>query len=342
MLVPLGRQGAAIVMGYSMQHLTSAFVIHALLVLGHAQADQPEPSASPIPALKELTVLAPRVVIEPPIRIRGKDFSWEHEIQIALPASYGTQHKSYPVLWMTDGLTNFELGVQVVHGAWRKYLPEMIVVAVGPPAEAAAEFQARRVYEFTLDKEFLFHGIGSDLAKRTLEDLGGEAKAAGFGMGGAPKFLEFLVDELRSTLAKKYRMSGTHTLFGASGGGFFCTYAFLARPKSFDKYICLSPSLYMNEYELFRLEENHAKANRDLPAAVFLAAGEGEVLQGGFISGVGIVSSMSRMAEILKLRNYPSLELHVRIFPGEEHGSYRQAGLSHGLRTLWESEERSR
>jgi len=302
-------------------------------MLGRVHAKEPAPS--PVPALTELKVFAPGVVVEPPLRIHGKAFQWEHEIQVALPATYNTEHKAYPVLWVTDSLFNFPLAVQVLGGGpWAKYLPEMIIVGVGGPPEAYAEFDARRTYEFTLNNELGFEGIGGDLAKRTLESEGGAPPAA-FGTGGAPKFLSFLVDELRTTLEEKYRMSGSHTLFGSSGGGFFCTYALVARPKSFDKYICLSPNLNTNNYELFRLEQKYAAVNKDLPVAVYFAAGESEILEGGIISGLGIVSSMSRMAEILTLRAYPSLRLYVHIFPDEEHGTYKPSGLAHGLLALW-------
>lgn len=313
----------------------------ALAALGHVHAEELKPRQCPTSALPGLEMLAPGVTIERPIRIRSKDFSWEHEIQVALPASYTTGHRAYPVLWVLDGSVYFPTAIQAVNGPWvngpwKKYLPETIIIGIGVPADASEEFQARRAYEFTLNKALGFEGIGGNVAKRTLENAGGATALAKFGTGGAPKFLAFLADDLRGTLEKKYRMSGRHTLFGTSGGGFFCTYALLVRPKAFDKYICLSPSLNVNEYELFRLEDKYAAENNDLPAAVYFAAGEGEILEGGIISGLGIVSSMSRMAEILHLRNYPSLKLHVHIFPDEEHGTYQQVALSRGLRALWE------
>jgi len=290
-----------------------------------------------VPSL--LKVIAPDVSIEPSVRIRGKGFYWDHEIQVALPPSYQKSNKAYPVLWVTDGLINFDSAVEVVNGSMQKYWPEMIVVGVGGPPEAYTEFQARRDYEFTfsLTNSWGFEGVGGDdLAKRTLESARlTPAAQARFGTGGAPMFLGFLVDELRTTLEKKYRMSSRHILFGSSGGGDFCTYTLLTRPKSFDKYICLSPTLNSNDYELFRLEQKYAEVNKDLPAAVYFAAGEGEILQGGVVSALGVVSSMSRMAEILTLRQYPSLKLWAHIFPGEEHGTFKPAGLAHGLRAIW-------
>jgi len=320
-----------------------ALTLHlGLLLFGCAHADEASSNRCVAPTLTELAVLAPGVKLEQPFRIHGKGFAWDHEVRVALPASYGTGESAYPVLWVTDGIINFELAVEAVNGPWSKYLPEMIVVGVGGPPEASAEFQARRTYEFTLTERLMADGPRdrvADLAYKNAQQLAIEAaKDAGKSppkTGGAPEFLRFLVDELRPMMRKKYRMSGTHALFGHSGGGFFCAYAFLARPRSFKQYICLSPNLSGSDYELFRLEEKLAADQKDLAATVYLAAGEGEILQGGYISEIGIVSSMSRMAETLRSRSYPSLKLYVHIFANEEHGTYKPSGLAHGLQSIW-------
>lgn len=71
--------------------------------------------------------------------MRAEGFDWDHEIQIALPASYYQSKKAYPVLWITDGLYTFETAVSIAN-AWDKYdLPEMIVVGVGarPPMQVS-------------------------------------------------------------------------------------------------------------------------------------------------------------------------------------------------------------
>jgi len=154
--------------------------------------------------------------------------------------------------------------------------------------------------------------------------------------GGAGKFLGFIVDEVRADLSRKYRMADDHALFGDSGGGYFCAYALFARPGAFSRYICGSPPLHGGNFELFRMEERHAKAHDDLKAAVFFGAGEAEMLEKNIIPAWGIVSSTARMAEILGLRKYPSLKLHVRIFPEEDHASVVPLNLSWGLRLVWE------
>jgi predicted alpha/beta superfamily hydrolase len=273
--------------------------------------------------------------------MRAPGFKWDHEIQVALPPSYSKSSHGYPVLWVTDGSELFETAVRAANVYSRKYVPEMIVVAVGAPTEAFSEYQMRRTYDFVPNLARGFEGFGSNLVRQQIEANDARLKAAhqplAIEQGGAPGFLTFLVDVVRPALGRDYHMSGEHALFGDSAGGLFCTYALFARPEAFTKYICGSPSLYWGNYELFRMEERYSQHHDDLRAAVFFGAGEAEVLEGGAISAVGIVSSMTRMAEILRMRAYPSFNLRVRVFPGEDHESAVVSNLSWGLRAVWDA-----
>lgn len=287
-------------------------------------------------ALARLT--AAGVTIEPSRRIRAKDYPWDHEIRIALPPSYGTTDRRYPVLWVTDGQFFFASAAEVATGCAGKHLPEMIVVAIGSPPETGRtnnEIQSRRSFDFGPNEIKGYQGFGSavhnERSEATEKRLVAEGKFPNTRLGGAPRFLSFLLDDLRPRLARVYRLADDHTLFGHSGGGLLCAYALVARPSGFNRYICGSPSLAAGDYEVFRLEEAYAKANKDLTASVFFGAGEAEILSG---NTWGIVSSMARMAEILKTRAYPSLKLSTRIFPSESHGSVIPLILSWGLRAV--------
>jgi len=268
----------------------------------------------------------PGVVIEPSRLMRAKGYPWAHEIRIALPRSYGEKDRRFPVLWVMDGNYWFETAVRIANTYGFKYLPQMIVVGVGVPPDAESEYQMRRTFDFNPNNVVGFEGYGGDLVKPP-------PGVPVFKGGGAAAFLTFLVDDVRKALARDYQTSGEGVLFGDSGGGTFCTYALLERPAAFQKYICGSPALYMGNFGLFKLEEAYHRAHSDLAAEVFFGAGEGEVTEKG-TAAAGIVSSMTRMAEILTERSYPSLQLHVRISPGQEHLSAIPDNLYWGLRSV--------
>ena len=269
--------------------------------------------------------------IEPAMAIRAAAFDWDHEIQVALPASYGVMpDKSYPVLWLTDGPFLIHLAVGVLNTLVVGGLaPEMIVVGVGCASDAgAAEFGRRRAIEFAPPgASILFDGPGGDYFRKLGVPEAGQPQKA-------DDLLAFLVDELRPALAETYRMSDDHGLMGHSGGGMFANYALFARPGAFRRYIIGSPSSNAAGRAAFRLEAEYAAANADLEADVFFGAGEREIAKLS-LAAWGIVSAPVLMAETLLLRQYPSLKITTRIFPGKDHSSVIADIIAEGIRAVW-------
>ncbi len=268
--------------------------------------------------------------IEPAIAVRTAAFDWDYEVQVALPASYGVMpDKGYPVLWLTDGPFLLHLAVGLLNTLVVGGLaPEMIIVAVGCASEAgAAEFGRRRSIDFAPPgKSILFDGPGGDYFRKLGVPEGGEQKA--------DDLLAFLVDELRPTLGRQYRMKDDHGLMGHSGGGMFASYALFARPGAFRRYIIGSPSSNAVERSAFRLEREYAAANEDLKADVFFGAGELEIGKLS-LAAWGIVSAPVLMAETLLLRQYPSLKVTTRIFSGKDHSSVIADVIAEGVRAVW-------
>jgi predicted alpha/beta superfamily hydrolase len=248
--------------------------------------------------------------------VRAKGWDWAHEVRVYLPASYHLTDAKYPTLWVTDN--SLELMQAALTGDTLGFAPELIVVAVGAPPETnPAEFQRRRSYDFIPDKSLM----GPMFAPMPAEAL-----------GGAPGFLDFLVNQLRPMLAEEYRMDlNDQGYAGHSGGGQFGLYALLNKPESFDKYIISSPAAYQPWLDM---EERWYEKNKDLKAKVFMSAGEGEIAH-PIWSGSQIVSTVATMAERLTVRKYPSLELTVRIFPEEDHLTVMPIAYTRGIRVLW-------
>lgn len=284
-------------------------------------------------------VTAAGVVIEPSRRMRAKDYPWEHEIQIALPPSYGKTEREFPVVWVTDGSMLFQFATALTASCAGKHMPEMIVVGIGAPPDAIAETQMRRNFDFSATDVPGFSGFGSKAHEE--RERAGERKRKAEGatpidrFGGAPRFLPFVAEQVREQLVRDYRMSNDHTLFGHSGGGLFCAYTLVAQPKAFNRYICGSAPLAAGDYEVFRIEERYAEQHEDLSASAFFGVGEKEVLDENTF---GVFSSTARLAEILKTRAYPSLKLSFRAFEGEGHISVIPPLFSFGLRSVWESD----
>jgi len=98
-----------------------------------------------------------------------------------------------------------------------------------------------------------------------------------------------------------------------------------------------SPYLQGVRGAVFTAEADHATRAKDLDVTLFLGAGDREVDE-YFLAISGIVSSMARFSETLRLRQYPSLKLETRIFTGEDHYTVVPRIVSEGIRHLWAEE----
>jgi predicted alpha/beta superfamily hydrolase len=261
--------------------------------------------------------------------LQGTDVPWPHDVRIALPPSYEHGNGSYPVLWVTDASLSFPLVVGLLNWLHTvQEVAELIVIGVGAPDESdPAEFGSRRTHDFYPMPRWVNAGPGG----ARMEALSSETPTGG---GGADALLSFLVDELRPRLASEFRFDDDHGLVGFSGGGHFVGFALLSRPGAFGRYLASSPALSGCEDLLFTLEADYATSHDDLAAKVFLGAGEAE-LTDPYVAAADIVGSMTRMSQLLRLRNYPSLELTSRLYPRQTHGSALSYALNEGLRTLY-------
>lgn len=267
----------------------------------------------------------------PARRMQANGLPWPHDVHIALPPSYEHGDRAYPVLWVTDASLSFLLAVGLLN--WlhtAQEVAELIVVGVGAPDESDHDaFSGRRTHDFYPRPRWVNAGPGGERMEADLPE-----GTRGTGGGGADAMLSFLVDELRPQLAAEFRFADDHGLVGFSGGGHLVGYALFCRPTAFGRYLAGSPALSGSEDLLFTLEADHAATHDDLAAQVFLGAGEAE-LADPFVAAADIVGSTTRMSQLLRLRDYPSLQLSTRLYPGQTHGSALSYALSDGLRTLY-------
>ena len=247
---------------------------------------------------------------------RAKGWEWDHQVRIYLPPSYEQTDRMYPTLWVTDN--NLETIQAALSGGSMGFTQELIVVAIGPPGDVnPAEFQRRRTYDFLPPTEELGPLLGTNPADS---------------VGGAAGFLDFIANQLRPMLAREYRLDlDDQGYAGHSGGAQFGLYVLLNKPESFHKYIISSPAAYQTWLDM---EARYFEKNKDLNAKVFLSAGEEEFTH-AIWSRSQIGSTVATMAERLSARAYPSLELTVRIFPGEDHLTVTPMAYTRGIRALW-------
>ncbi|MFD0738476.1 alpha/beta hydrolase [Lysobacter koreensis] len=267
-----------------------------------------------------------------PFNVQSKDFTYPHQVTVALPASYAAQpERRYPVLWVPDAplLMRTVVGLLdvLVIG---NLAPEMIVEGVGSPAEEGLAGVGRRVMDFSPPGPgYAPPGLAGErwTALAPLPTFPHKADA----------FLGLLVDDLRPRLAAQYRFSGEHALLGHSAGGMLAAYSLFARPGAFQKMIIGSPYLEGVAGAAFKAEARYAASHDDLAATVFLGVGEREATE-YFVAISGNLESTARLSRTLTARHYRSLALDTRVFAGKDHYTVLPDILISGIAHLWRDE----
>lgn len=268
------------------------------------------------------------------LSMQGKGIPWAHEINVVLPASYELKPDTdYPVLWVTDGSFYLHFLPGMIN-AFQTYglLPDMIVVTVGQPTgSTVTQWGSQRTADLfpPSDKALLDPTREDDpavlLAKKDGVDYSVIMKNA-----HGDKFLDFLIDEVRPALAKKYRMADDHALLGHSAGGAFTAYSVFKRPGEFQRYFIGSGTGYV----ALEMEKEYAKNHDDMDARIFIGAGDIES-SGMFGARQRLASNPMRLGENLLMRQYPSLDIEIAVFRDKGHVTVLPLSFSEGLMFLY-------
>jgi len=146
--------------------------------------------------------------------------------------------------------------------------------------------------------------------------------------GGADKFLTFIRKELIPFIESNYRVSSSdRAIAGVSASGLFTLYALFKHSETFQRYFADSPSINWDEPYMYKLENDFAVSHKDLPVNLFMCVGG--------LESESYKNNMNKMAQLLRSRQYPNLEMETVIFKNETHGSIYQAAISRALKMLY-------
>ena len=240
-------------------------------------------------------------------------------IDVFLPKGYQAkesehQFPKYPVIYVLNSRPNGVMAAMLRHVS---ELSREIIVGIdfadkdGNPVDSFADYTR-------------------DLTP-TADDDWAQASTAGSG-GRAEDFIHFINNVVKPLIEKTYNVNKyNQTLVGHSFGGLFGLYVLFNHSDSFNRYVIASPSLWWDDAVIFRLEENYASAHTNLTKKVFLSVGSKE-----FESGPqGMIDNTRKMAEKLKSRNYPGLDLWFKIFEDETHLSVVGISIQKGIETVF-------
>ena len=263
--------------------------------------------------------------------IFSKDINQEFIINIGLPPNYSKDHDKYPVVYVTDAGSNF-IGLmgslplmQFVND-----LPSFVLVGIDYKSPNSMDSMSLRNRDLTPTNDKIWMAAQKDMYKIFGEDLP-QVEA-----GGAKYFLDFINDEIKPFINKKYYVDTTdQTYCGFSLGGLFGLYTLFNSSDSFKRYVIGSPSIWWDDRHILKVEEEYAEKNKNLSAKVFMSTGDLEE-EGG--DNFKMISNMKALSNNLLSRNYKGLDLETVIFEDETHCSAVSATLNRGLRNVFKSD----
>ena len=201
-------------------------------------------AAQPAPRVGERVTLTSTVLGE------------ERILFVRTPNGYAAGGQRYPVLYLTDGDTQFLHTVATVEFLARVgRMPEMIVVGITNTDRTR------------------------DLTPTRARIDGRDFPTA----GGANNFLRFLETEVVPYVERSYRTEPFRVFAGHSFGGLFAVHAFLTKPDLFDAVIAVSPTLFWDEDLPVRRAEEFFAGQVPLRRTLVVTVGsEGPQMQTAF------------------------------------------------------------
>ena len=284
-------------------------------------------------SLSTLAAAAPAAPAAPPpyilanteVRdVRATTLGRDYQVFVALPDSYGTSKRAYPVVFVVDAGYAFPVVRNIASRLNRHAgMEEAIVVGLSYANGDGAVFSRRRDYTPTTPRK---HAYRSDMPGRA--PAFGEASAYG----------RYLTGEVFPFIARHYRADMNRKIFvGHSYGSLLGLQMMLDAPRSFEHYILGSPSLWFDAGIMFEREQAYAARNKDLPASAFFGIGSLETLAPGkkrsrAEEDADMVADLREFDAALKGRGYKHLRTRLKVFADEDHASVLPMVVTHGLR----------
>ena len=228
----------------------------------------------------------------------------ERVVLVRTPAGYENNKLSYPVLYMTDGDGHMgHTAATVEFLTQNDRISDLIIVGVT---------NTDRTRDLTP-------------AKSPAKNAAGELQFPT--SGGADNFLKFFETELIPQIEKEYRVQPYRIFAGHSFGGLFAIHAMITKPKLFNSYIAVSPSLQWVDAEALKRAETFLGNQKELKLTLFVSLGQ----EPGPIG-----DSYEKFIQFLAKTNIKGFEWKAEHMTDEDHGSVVLRSHYAGLRKVFE------
>lgn len=244
--------------------------------------------------------------------IQSLQLGEKRTLNIYLPEGYD-QDKStkYPVIYLLDGSADEDfihvVGlVQFNNFEWINRVPKSIVVGI-------ATVDRRRDFTFPTT-------IKEDRERYPTT-------------GKSDKFIAFIENELQPFIEKKYRGGSSKTIIGQSLGGLLAAEILLKKPKLFDKYIIISPSIWWNNGWLLDLDSEILQADYSNKTDVYIGVGKEGLTPTAAPRVMEVDANL--FAEKLRKSKSKTVTVYFDYLPQEDHATIMHQAVSNAFRMLY-------
>ncbi len=237
-----------------------------------------------------------------------------YKLYISLPADYHKTVDEYPVLYLLDADYSFAMAKNITdHLSQEDDLKPVILV--GLAYDQNEEYQVNKIRDYTPTKS---------------AELDYSPILQPVNTGGAKVFKEFLEKELMPFIAEHYRVNDHKAIAGHSFGALFCSWAMLQTPDLFDGYIIVSPTLWYDDYMLYRMED-YLPMRMDQNTKVYLTVGDHDRSHHS-----NLRTDLDGFYGVLKNKRVSRLHIKHSVAKGQTHHSVLPGGLSNGIRFVFD------
>ncbi len=265
--------------------------------------------------------------------ITSKENNVDYKLFISLPEGYSVKEhysyrKSYPVLYLLDPDVEFALAENIARTMINYDTTKpFIIVGIGYRNQDLNVMDSKEFWDrWTKNRARDYIPIHVQKGKEDFEGGDHEYKGLSFLTGGSSKFKDFIEKELIPYINQTYRTTNERALVGQSQAGLFATWMMLEYPSIFEKYIILSPSLWVENHQILR-QANKLQFSGKITA--YFAVGSME-----YDSRGSMINDLKEFYELLPKRK--SFKSKLEIIENENHVSMVPAALTKGFKYLFE------
>ena len=191
--------------------------------------------------------------------ITSKESNVAYKLFVSLPEGYNTKGhhsylESYPVVYLLDPDVEFGMAENIARTMVNyDTIRPFIIVGIGYQDQDLTTMNSEEFWDqWTKNRARDYIPIQVEQGKEDFEVGDHEYHGLSRLTGGSAKFKDFIAKELIPYINRTYRTSNERALVGHSQAGLFTTWMMLGHPNIFEKYIILSPSLWVEKGQMIK------------------------------------------------------------------------------------------